>query len=255
MSLQWPAQQQAFAAALLDPDVAVPDFLRARAGARLEDRFDIYRNNVHASLGEALFAAFPVTARLVGEEFFRALAIEFLRRHLPGRAPLHDYGAQLPAYIRAHPAAVSLPYLADVAALEQAWWQAYGAADAQAMSVPDLAAVPGEQLLAMRARLHPAVRLLQSAHPVHGLWMAHQVEGEPAPVAQWQAECVLLTRPEATVQLRRIEPSQHALLAALGAGARLEEAAGIALVNDPDFDFGSALLLAVEAGALQELNP
>jgi hypothetical protein len=255
MSLQWPAQQQAFAAALLDPGRAPPEFLRARAGAQLQARFDVYRNNVHASLGEALFAAFPVTARLVGEEFFRALAIQFLRRHLPRGAALHDYGAELPDFIRAHPAAVSLPYLADVAAFEQLWWQAYGAADAQAMSVADLAAVPGEQLLAMRAHLHPAVRLLQSAYPVHGIWMAHQVEGEPAPVAQWQAECVLLTRPEATVQTRRIESSQHALLSALGAGATLEEAAGLALGNDPHFDCGSALLRAVEAGALQELHP
>lgn len=254
MSATWAGQQQRFAAALLDPRRAAPDFLRSRAGASMEQRFDIYRNNVHASLIEALLAAFPVGARLVGEEFFRAMAREFLRQHLPQGAALHDYGAQLPGFIRGFAPAASLPYLADVAELEHAWWQAYGAADAPALTLAGLEGLQAAQLLAARVRMHPAMRLLQSPHPVHAIWALHQGSDEPAPVAHWEAQCVLLTRAEASVEVRCIGPAQHGFLHALAQGQSLEDAASMALGTDPAFDSGSTLLLAIEAGAIQELS-
>lgn len=255
MNTPWTTQQQAFAVALLDPDAAAPPFLHARDGANLADRFDIYRNNVHASLIEALQAAFPVCTRLVGADSFRALSREFLRQHLPDGAALHDYGSQLPHFIRAYEPAAALPWLADVAALEQAWWQAYGAADAPAMTVVEMARLPGAGFLALRARLHPAVRLLSSVHPAHSIWAAHQREGEPAEVTHWEAECVLVTRPEADVQVRGIGRGAHAFISALAGGDALEAAAMTALDITPDFDLGTTLLLAVEAGAVQELHP
>jgi hypothetical protein len=255
MSAQWPAQQRNFAAALLDPRLKPPDFLQARAGASLQDRFDIYRNNVHASLIDALRAGFPVTTRLVGEEFFHELARGFLRQHLPHGAALHDYGAALPGFIRDYTPAASLPYLADVAALDHAWWQAHGAADALAMQVAHLAALPVEELAASRARLHPAMRLIESPHPVHGIWMAHQVEGAPVPPARWEAECVLVTRPQAGVQVKCIALAQHIFLAALARDATLAGATELGLATDPAFDPGTTLLQAIEAGAIQELHP
>lgn len=255
MSAPWPTQQRDFATALLDPRLPPPHFLRARAGASLQDRFDVYRNNVHASLIEALRAGFPVTARLVGEQFFQQLAREFLRRHLPNGAALHDYGTTLPGFIRDFAPAACLPYLADVAALDHTWWQAHGAADARAMEPAQLAALPVERLVASRARMHPAMRLLESPHPVHGIWVAHQVEGEPAAVERWEAECVLVTRPQADVQVKLIAAAEHLFLSALAHGATLANAAGPAFAMDPLFDPGTALLQAIEAGAIQELHP
>jgi len=251
----WSGQQHTFARALLDPHAPVPDFLQVRESASLAERFDVYRNNVHSSLIDALLAAFPVTARLVSEDSLRALAREFLREHLPASAALHDYGATLPAVLRSYAPAAELPWLADVAALELAWWQSHGAADADAIAPRDLAALPAEELPAWRARMHPAMRLLASAHPVHDIWAAHQAGDEPAAPRHWAAQCVLLTRPQADVQVQRITVAQHAFLTALVEAATLETAAGIAQPLDPRFDFGQSLLLAIEAGAIQELHP
>ncbi len=255
MATDWSTQQQAFAAALLDPQGVAPDFIMARDGAAVATRFDVYRNNVHTSLTEALLAAFPVTARLVSTDSFRVLAREYLRRELPQGAALHDYGAGLPAFLRDWAAAASLPYLGDIAALEHAWWQAYGAADARPVSPQELIALDGEQLPAWHARPHPAMRLIDSLHPVHSIWSAHQAEADPAPLQDWQPECVLLTRPDAHVRVRRITPDEHAFLIALHAGATLEDATGAALRLDPQFDPGTTLLQAIEAGAIQELHP
>jgi hypothetical protein len=249
----WPPQQQTLALALLDPRAAVPDFLVTRVGSAAASRFDVYRNNVYSSLIEALLATFPVTTRLVSEESFRAMARHYLRQQLPAGAALHDYGAGLPDFIRTWIPAAAVPYLADVAQLELLWWQSFGAAEAPAMSLRELATLDGEELLGRQVRLHPATRLMHSMHPVHAIWAAHQSPCEPAAPASWEPECVLVTRPGAEVAVRRITHSQHALLGALATGASLESAAMAAPGNDADFDLGTTLLLATEAGAIQEL--
>ena len=66
--------QRDFAAALLDPALPCPAGLCVPAGADLARRFDVHRNNVVASLVEALADSFPVVLALVGEDFFRATA-------------------------------------------------------------------------------------------------------------------------------------------------------------------------------------
>jgi hypothetical protein len=57
----------AFASAVLDPEKPVPDGIaRANGGDPLE-AFNVYRNNVVASLADALKAAFPVTSLLLAK--------------------------------------------------------------------------------------------------------------------------------------------------------------------------------------------
>ncbi len=250
---RWLAQQREFAGALLDPQRPAPPFLRTRDGAALSARLDVYRNNVHAGLIEALLATFPVTVRLVSEESFRALAREYLRRELPREAALHEYGAGLPSFLNSLADADSPAFLPDVAALEHAWWQSYGAADAPVLDAAALAGLAGGQLLRKCARIHPAMRLVASAHPVLGIWTAHQGAAEPQPPADWQAEHVLITRPDTRVQMICISPAGHAFLDALASGEPLESAAGAALAQDPAFDLGTTLLRTVHAGAIQEL--
>jgi hypothetical protein len=250
----WQIQQHAMAKVLLEPQAATPDWLATRNGASIAERLDVYRNNVHSSLIETLAATFPVAVRVVSEDSFRVLARAYLRAELPASAALLDYGAGLPAFIRRWEPAAPLPWLADLAALEHAWWQAYGAADAPTLSLREVAAVSGAALLGQRARIHPAARTLQSAHPVHSIWLAHQSTGDPAPPERWDPECVLLSRPEADVQVTLITAPAHTWLGALSRGSTIEDAATAALRLDPGFDLGTTLLLAIQAGVIQELH-
>ncbi len=43
-------------------------------------RFNVYRNNIAASLTRVLRAAFPATARIVGDEFFRGHGADLCQR-------------------------------------------------------------------------------------------------------------------------------------------------------------------------------
>ncbi len=70
--------QASFAAALLDAGKPVPEGVTSHTGNQPARRFAVYRNNVVASLVKALGARFPVVSRIVGEEFFNAMARVFV---------------------------------------------------------------------------------------------------------------------------------------------------------------------------------
>ena len=78
---------RAFAQALLDPDRAAPCSVSGPNGKAARKRYDVYRNNVTVSLINALAATFPATRRVVGEDFFRAMA-RFHVRATPPSSPL-----------------------------------------------------------------------------------------------------------------------------------------------------------------------
>jgi hypothetical protein len=252
--MQRPEIHDDFAAALLDPQRPVPAGLAQQQGASPSARFAVYRNNVIVGLVDALAARFPVTLRLVGEGFFRAMAREFARRHPPRDPVLWHYGTQLPDFIAGFAPAASLPYLADIARVEIAWSEAWSAPEAEGLTAAALHGMDPERLLVCRVTLHPAMRLLRSAHPAGSLWSAHQGDDEPRAPDPWAPEDLLLTRPGADVQLRRLPPGAHACLAALAAGEPLEAAFAAALEESLDANAGALLALFLDAGALAALD-
>jgi hypothetical protein len=243
-----------FAAALRDPQRSAPSGLATQDGASASARFAVYRNNVIVGLVDALAARFPVTLRLVGDEFFRAMARDFARRHPPRDPVLWHYGTTLPEFIAGFGPAATLPWLADLARVEVAWSEAWAAPEAQALAPVALQGLDPQRLLASRATLHPATRLLRSAHPAGSLWSAHQTDGPPEAPDPWVPEDLLLTRPQALVELRCLPPGAHAALAALAAGEALEAAFAAALGEAPDADPGRLLALFLDAGALASLD-
>ena len=77
------ASQTEFVQSLLEPDRALPAGLMAHTSQQPEKRFAVYRNNVVVGLANALRAKFPATERIVGEEFFGAMARIFVMAHPP----------------------------------------------------------------------------------------------------------------------------------------------------------------------------
>ncbi|MFN4170246.1 MAG: putative DNA-binding domain-containing protein [Pseudorhodobacter sp.] len=182
-----------FVRALLDPAQPPPAELRGPGGRPAGRRFDVYRNNVAASLTEALRAAFPAVQRLLGDAYFTALAVPFLRAHPPRSGLMMVYGAAFPDFIAGFPPLAHLPWLADVARLEQLLRESHHAADAVPIARSRLAGLDPAALLAGRIVLAPAVRLLRSDWPVQAIWSAN-LRGTMPP-SDVRAEAVLVLRP------------------------------------------------------------
>ena len=125
-------------------------------------------------LVRALETRFPVVERLVGEEFFRAMAQVFVTEDPPRSPILFRYGSTFPGFIEKFAPAADVPFLADVARLELARGRAYHAADALPLPAEEFAMLDANKLASTGVRLHPSTELLTSSFPIVSIWRAHQ---------------------------------------------------------------------------------
>jgi Putative DNA-binding domain len=238
--------QDEFADALLSAASPVPSSLKGAAIRRADRRFAVYRNNVAVSLVEALGARFSVVKRLVGNEFFRAMAHAFVLREPPVSPLLIHYGENFPAFIEEFDAAAPLPYLADVARLEYARGRAYHAADVEPLPRAAFAALPAGHIGEVRVRLHPSVSIVASAYPALSIWEVNQDQAVRA-VAHWGPEAAVVARPFLEVETRRLLPGADVFLLALQNGATIAEAAEHATATTSHFNASDGLAVLIGA--------
>jgi hypothetical protein len=239
--------QAMFAQALLDPTLIHPQGLTCWSHVDPTRRFSVYRNNVRASLVNALADTFPVIQALVGEEFFGAMAQVFVQTHPPRTRVLTWYGEEFSDFIAQFEPAACLAYLPDMARLEMLRVRSYHAADARPMDVQaltDQLADP-EALVRLELVLHPSVHSLESRYAVHALWSAHQGAIDIARVDPMQAEAVLIYRQGLNVVLQEIRPAQHQFLQRFRSSQHLAKAAHEIVDLDPEFDLPTLLALLI----------
>ena len=213
-------------------------------------RFGVYRNNVVASLIDALRANHPVCAELVGDEFFRAMAHIYVQEHKPSTRLMWLYGVDFGDFIETFGPASNVPYLADVARLEAARVSAYHAQDRAPLAAADFAALDPSRLAAMRLVLHPSARVVRSPYAIHSLWAAHQGELSIEDVDPHAPEDALVTRPAFSVETCLAPHGAADFLESLARGELLGEAALGALAKCPEFDLSVAFNLLIATGAV-----
>ena len=240
--------QAEFARAILDPSAEVPAGLANPDGAAAAKRFDVYRNNVVGSLIGVLENVFPVVRKLLGDEFFKAMAV-IHARECPPRSPLMMfYGEDMPSFLERFEPVAHRRFLPDVARLELALRRSYHAADVEPVSTDEIAALVPERLESARIALAPAVELVRSRWPIHGIWRANTVEG--APKLESRGEDVLVARPRFDAEPALLPPGGAAFVAGLQAGCRISEAVDEGLADAPEFDLAALLGILIGGGAI-----
>lgn len=242
--------QSDFAHALLDPDSPPPAAVTACAARPPQKRFAVYRNNVVASLVGALRTKFPATERIVGTDFFSAMARVFVAKHPPRSKILHVYGDDFGDFVADFPPAAELPYLADVVRLEAARTRAYHAADAVPLAADAFAGIDPNAIGALHLALHPSWQLVRSRHPVVAIWAMNAGERELGAIALDTPEDALVLRPALAVAVRALPPGGAAFLLALSAGLPLAAAASEALAADPHFELTANLAGLIGSGGI-----
>jgi hypothetical protein len=238
-------RQRHFATALLNPAMRVPAGLIGPDRDPSEKRFNVYRNNVVIGLIDALKAAFPAVCRIVGDEFFTAMARVYVAHEPPTTPVMLDYGGTFPDFIGRFEPARSVPYLADVARLERAWVQAYHAAEAQPLDPAQLAMIEAPSLPHLVLKLHPSVRVVRSSFAVVQIWSMNIEGGIPVAIDLASGgESALVVRPHAEVEVRRLPDGAATFIEGLTSNLSVAEAAALAFDEFPTFDL---------TGALQEL--
>ena len=245
--------QTSFADALLNADRPIPRGVIAHNAAIPARRFGVYRNNVVTGLVKLLESRFPVVEKIVGDEFFAAMARIFVTEQPPRSPLLATYGDGFPAFVAAFEPARELAYLADVARLEAARTRAYHAADATPVGADQFATLDGEIAGDLRFALHPSTEIVRSPFPIVTIWAMNSGEAQLGPIETWCGEDAVVARPFLDVQIRTLPQGGAAFLLALAAGRSLGEAAEAALADDPDFDLASNLAGLIGSGLARDI--
>ena len=226
----------------------MPNGLTNPDGRPAQKRFDVYRNNVVLSLLEALATGFPVVKKLLGDDFFRAMALDFIRQHPPRSPLMMHFGADLPAFLAGFAPAQKLGFLPDVARLEIALRESYHAPDAAPLPTALLQTTPADKLMELRFLLAPSVRLLRSRWPIYSIWMAHQDPAGPPPSPGGQA--VLVTRPQFDPLPQLLPEGAATFLMAIDSGAAFGAAVEQTSGKIPHFNLNQTLTLLLQTHAL-----
>ena len=187
----------------------------------------IYRRNLLGNLGNALAATYPVVQRLVGDAFFREAARQYILAHPSRSGDLNDYGVSFAAFLAGYPHAATLAYLPDVARLEWACHESYGAVDAAPFDLASLARVSAQDYPRIRFQLHPSVRLLHSEHPIAAIWEANQSGADGAPRRMEGEDHVIVHRHQGAVTVAAVEAPLWRLVSTFAHGETLGVAAQV----------------------------
>lgn len=235
--MDWHDWQHALLEAIADPAQASAAELDLNPAG-----LAVYRNNYRIGLIDALAHSHPVCRELVGEDFFTALAREYVKSHASDSGNLHRYGASFADFIAGFEHCRDLPYLADVARLEWAVHRSYYAEDAKPLDTSALAAVAPEQWEALVFAPLPDVALCRAGSPALSIWRAHREQGPLDGLLALPSENALVYRDRGEVKTLALNDARHAFYAALFSGEPLAAAIEAAQAFDADFDLQPALL-------------
>ena len=192
----------------------------------MDARLQIYRNNTHILLSDALAANFPTVLSLVGSDFFKGLTTAFIRSHPPKSPCLYAYGNTFASYIASFSPAQELPYLSHVARLDYAINQAHHSSNALPITSDTISAIETEKHGQIIFTPHPAMALISSPYPLHDIWSMHQLKVAPDYTINLNigAQDILITRPEFELKMTLIPSEELQFVQLLLIGKSLETA-------------------------------
>lgn len=246
--------QERFSISLKSQRGDLPDIFKHASGLSVSKRFDVYRNNVRSSLIDALRQTFPIIERLVGLDYFKAIAKIFVDDNLPLRGTLIGYGTGFPEFLERREELDSFPYLGDVARLELAWLGAYHAADVRPLSGADFSCVTPENAGELTLELHPSVHLLSPKLPIYEIWQKNSREDISSINLDHGEEHLLIFRPRIDVIVVPISADAMAFLSACGAQKTMEKAFAASLQRNPSFDLTQSLSGFILQGLFSALH-
>jgi hypothetical protein len=240
------AQQKSLIDALLAEHAGASTALSDIRGGTFspEERLNIYRNNLRENFLKVLELEFPVVQRLVGADYFRQTARQFLQQSPSRSGDLFHCGRAFPHYLRHQFADSDYAYLPDVAALEWSYQEAMIAADdPQVFDLAALARLEQDSYDRLRLQAHPALRLVRSPYPIVAIWAANQPDapGDATIDIGRGGDNGLVTRALRSTQIAAIGAGAATFLGAVLEQQPLGVALEAALAADPAFDVESAL--------------
>ena len=219
--------------------------------ARTLGAMAVYRNTATKGRIDALEANYPTVVDMVGRDWFRAAAREYVEDEPGGDPVMAAYGESFPGWLSRFEPARPMAYLAPAARLDRAWTEAHLAANASLMDACQASAL-GPALTGAAMRLHPSARLFWFDWSAPSLWLAHRKPREEADLF-WRPtpEGLLIHRPGDHVLTHRLSSAQWAFLDAGRREASFAAAAFAAQAAQPRVDIPALFAELIAFGVFQ----
>ncbi|WP_100186198.1 HvfC/BufC N-terminal domain-containing protein [Marinomonas sp. BSi20584] len=243
-----------FKTTLFNQNNAFYDEVKGRSDDEKEARFNVYRNNVYVSLIDALADIFPVTQMLVGEDFFRAMAREYVPLNPPKTPIISDYGDNFSDFVRHFEPAKSLPFLGDLAMLEFSLLSLTNAQEYDTLEHKQISAAfnNASDPTTLRLLLPPTTQILVSPFAIGSIYLAHQGNGSHslADITIDKSEYLLLSKSHLYAELHIICHAEAVFIKHLMQAKPLGEA----IPDDESFDPSTSLAKLIEWKLLTEIS-
>lgn len=250
--------QQQFAAAVFDDGTTpLPVYNSIKTnGLDSAERLGIYRNNMFVGLSSALTAAYPVVAALVGADFFRFTARQYILSNPSVAGDLSEFGAGFAEFLQAFEPAAQLSYLPDTARLEFAYHRALGAASHPLLNTEALSRIDPEYYETLRFTLHPSAHLIASEFPILRIWQVNQADysGDQTVDLSEPGSILLVVRRDLDVTIESLTVGTFTLLQALAESQPFGTACERALLAEADYDVTTDFQQLVGSGVLVDFS-
>jgi hypothetical protein len=249
--------QRAFAHYILEGSGEIRTIVRPSAKADIDTLLGIYRHGYSARLVEVLGHDFPALKALVGAEAFDALASAYIARHPSRGFSVRTVGAALASFLAETPPYAARPALSDMAAFEAAMADAFDAADAAAIGIQRMAALPAPAWPTLHFRFHPSARRLSLRTDAPGFWAAWNAGKEPSLSVERPGDW-LVWRQDLEVKYRALAADESAALGCAMSGEDFSTLCEILARHGPEAEaaYRAAGLVRVwvEAGLVADVS-
>lgn len=129
-----------------------------------EELLDIYRNNLYATLTNALRLTYPKIHQLVGEKKFKKFCHEFIKQNRSYSGNLDEYGENFSDFF----VKKADGFLSELARFEWFKHKSYLAKDMPIFNIEELQKLSQEKLFDVKFKLHPSCFLIDSSYNLLG---------------------------------------------------------------------------------------
>ncbi len=214
----------------------------------------IYSNNIQSSLINTLKNTYPLIVKLVGEDFFKVTAREYIEQHPSRSSNMHDYGEYFSRFLAHYPPVKNLIYLVEVAEFEWICHSLYFAADHNGFDRARLRNISSEQYENLHFMLHPASCVMKFHYPI--LDIIDLCKHNPDTQIDINAGGLnmLIIRRNLELMLVPLENADFAFLHTLQQNYTLSEALTAAQHHQPNFDLNTKLSSWIEDKTLVDCD-
>jgi len=137
----------------------------------------IYRNNTIGALLNALFEVYPICAHLLGENYFKQLAIQHIYRNPSTSNNLDSYGKNFSATIfdlsKKHSELLALSYLQSLADFEWLLNKCYYVSNSKTFDITAFSHLTDIQQATCKFELAEDVFLFHCQYDIYSIWQAY----------------------------------------------------------------------------------